>query len=295
MTSKSKVDIKAFFETGDTPTAAQFIDLIDSYVDKSGPLGSIETAASAGTQGFAFCSANRGEIIDAAAARTFQGITVYTTALTSAAVFNNLMATTAQANTGTATGVLMDPVLTKNAIATLASSGAMVLLGTQTASNSATLDFTSLITSTYSTYIFEIHDLKPATDGVYLTMLNSTNNGSTWGSGYSGTFTVLDLVAGTSSTDISGGISPDVAGALVGNDTVEGIDGRVTLRNPLGTVRNKIIEISLTYQDQGGVENAAIGAAYRGAVYTDIDAVQFLFSSGNISSGVIRMYGMKAA
>ena len=117
MTSKTKDEIKAFFQTGDTPTQAQFIDLIDSFVDKSGPFGTIETQASAGTQGFAFCSAARGEVVGAAAARTFQGITAYTTAHAQSAALD-LVATTAIATSGTSTIRLMSPVLTRNAIET---------------------------------------------------------------------------------------------------------------------------------------------------------------------------------
>lgn len=56
MTSKTKDQIKVFFETGKQPTEAQFIDFIDSYVDRSGPIGSLEAAASAGTNGIAFVS-----------------------------------------------------------------------------------------------------------------------------------------------------------------------------------------------------------------------------------------------
>lgn len=86
MTSKTKTEIKAFFETGDTPTQAQFIDAIDSWVDKSGPLGVLETAVSGGTEGVAICSAGDIELKGASETRTFLGLTVYTTALAQSAV-----------------------------------------------------------------------------------------------------------------------------------------------------------------------------------------------------------------
>jgi hypothetical protein len=140
MTAKTKDQIKAFFETGDAPTEAQFIDFIDSYVDKSGPVGQIETAASGMTTGPAFVSAGNGKIIGAAALRSFAGLTVYTTALAAAVAIeavgstftttaqasaaaavaiSSAYATTSQAVAGAAVGVVMDPVLTKNAIASL--------------------------------------------------------------------------------------------------------------------------------------------------------------------------------
>lgn len=133
MTSKTKAEIKAFFETGDKPSEAQFIDLIDSYIDKSGPLGAIETAASGGSQGFAFTSAMQGEIKGAAAARSFMGISVYneslvlstvspffTTTAQASGIANdgiiNAIATTAQATAGTSSSVLMTPITTKKSI-----------------------------------------------------------------------------------------------------------------------------------------------------------------------------------
>lgn len=143
---KTKAQIKAFFETGDTPTEAQFIDLIDSYVDKSGPLGQIETAASGGVTGIAFCSGGVGEIIGAAQGRNFLGITVYTTAGVEAVIGGSVfgtaaaiaacsgvytttaeasaaandaiaarIATTAQASAQTSNTVLMTPILVKKA------------------------------------------------------------------------------------------------------------------------------------------------------------------------------------
>jgi hypothetical protein len=111
MTSKSKDLIKAFFETGDKPTEAQFIDLIDSYVDKSGPMGQIETVASAGQTGFAFVSGMRGEIYNNNQAREAMGITVYTTANAAPAVLS-LIATTAEATAGLSESTLMTPALT---------------------------------------------------------------------------------------------------------------------------------------------------------------------------------------
>lgn len=134
MTSKTKTEIKAFFETGDQPTESQFIDLIDSYVDKSGPLGVLETDVSGGSSGLVAASAGDLDILSAAQSLSRLGITVSTTALAVAAVAPNYtttaqataliavsaFATTAQATAGTATGVAMNPVLVKNAIESLA-------------------------------------------------------------------------------------------------------------------------------------------------------------------------------
>lgn len=103
MSSKTKAEIKAFFETGDKPTEAQFIDFIDSYVDKSGPVGDIETAASGGTTGFAFCSGGNGDVINPEDARLFLGVTVYTTAQVVTVVGQNFTTTAAALAAGAGT------------------------------------------------------------------------------------------------------------------------------------------------------------------------------------------------
>jgi len=46
------------------------------------------------------------------------------------------------------------------------SGGALNLISTQTASASATIDFTSGIDSTYDSYVFKFYNIHPATDGV---------------------------------------------------------------------------------------------------------------------------------
>jgi hypothetical protein len=128
MTSKTKTEIKAFFETGDKPTASQFIDFIDSYVDKSGPIGSLETIASGLSTGFTYFTAGTPSLISYAT--TAQGISgtdnstlvtpaVARNAIETLAITSADFATTAQGNAGTDAVTIMNPVLTKNSIEAL--------------------------------------------------------------------------------------------------------------------------------------------------------------------------------
>lgn len=117
MTAKSKADIKAFFQLGDKPTESQFVDLIDSYVDKSGPVGTLEAECSGGGSGPVVVNAGLPSIGSYAAFKNSMGITVSTTA---DVVTSIPYATTAQANAGTDISVAMNPVLTKNAVNALA-------------------------------------------------------------------------------------------------------------------------------------------------------------------------------
>ena len=77
---------------------------------------------------------------------------------------------------------------------------------------------------------------------------------------------------------------------LATDNTSDGVSGVVTLMNPLGGVR-KTIRLDLT-----GPTAAAFNWFAGGAVWvttTAVDAVQFLFASGNIASGTIRCYGVE--
>ena len=55
------------------------------------------------------------------------------------------------------------------------------LLSSQTASNSASVSFTSGIDSTYNEYVFYFVDINPATDTQKLTFQTSTDGGSSYG------------------------------------------------------------------------------------------------------------------
>ena len=175
------------------------------------------------------------------------------------------------------------------------SSGALIYLGTQTASASATLDFTSLITSTYDVYVFECIDLRPATDNVDLQIRTSTNNGSSYDATgvYSYRSIYATAEAGTAET-VSGGATETqiLIGRNVGNAADEGLCGTLKLYNPLGTTRKKSVIFEGVGNDATGVQTMYKAYGTREAT-ADIDAIRFMFSSGNITSGKIIMYGIK--
>ena len=179
-----------------------------------------------------------------------------------------------------------------------AAAGGLVLLGMATASTSATLDFTSLITSAYSTYIFEFDDIVPATDNDSLIMLTSTDNGASWEtSNYTtnGQTLLLDGV-GNALANMGGATTARIALTLttgIGNAAAEGLSGRLIARSLLGTARRKTFQIEVQWQDPATTTYIFNGWGVR-TLTTDVDAVRFLMVTGNIASGKIRMYGMKA-
>jgi hypothetical protein len=166
--------------------------------------------------------------------------------------------------------------------------GALVLLQTYTASASASLDITSVIDSTYDTYQFQFQNLVPASNS-RLRMLVSTDNGSTWDTSNVYRWTRLTY-QGTSTGPTNNEWDWQSA-----NDTlVSGgsYNGTFWLVNPLSSTLNKIMYGQFTV-DEGvtvGWVPSSWGGTWRST--TAVNALQVKFVSGNITSGVVRVYGV---
>jgi hypothetical protein len=174
------------------------------------------------------------------------------------------------------------------------STGDMVHLSTQTASNSATIDFTSVMSNTYRYYKVFIHNLVPATDGAQLFLRVSTDNGSTFKAGASDYFTLAQaLGSGIVYHEYQGRAQMDLmtSGYGVGNDSNE--RGRYEL-----TISGAHTATVTDVHGTGGVEASSgymYGYMFNGFynATTAVDAIRFLMSSGNISTGTFSLYGIK--
>lgn len=169
------------------------------------------------------------------------------------------------------------------------------LLSTQTASASATLDFTAFNAALYRYYEFELEDVKPATDAVDLILRFSTNAGSSYDAGASdyGWSTM-----GQSNGTITGGgnnassaifiTTPGIIGNAAGE---KGVTGHIKLYHAGTATTYTRAEGTVTFDNTTSI-HTVITFAGRRTADQDTDAVRFLFTSGNIASGVIRMYGV---
>lgn len=174
-----------------------------------------------------------------------------------------------------------------------ASGGAFVLLEQHTASGSATLDFTACISSTYDEYIFEMLNVLPATNGVYMYMRVGTGAGPTWDSGNVYAYTNLQFDTGSSGLRSSAGTSAYELANAVDNTATGGLSGFLRLFGPANGAKHPdwtLQETRLT----GGVPLSGSGGG-RYLSTTAITGVQFFFSSGNVASGIIRCYGIAKA
>lgn len=181
-------------------------------------------------------------------------------------------------------------------VTTLESYARRVPLATKTASASATLDFTEFNNATYRGYLFALENVKPATDLVTLLLRTSTNAGSSYDAGatdYSYANTLLASSSTLTQSVATGATAinltfPNDVGNAAGED---GVTGDLWLYHAAnGSVKTR--EAFQGMYDNGSGVLVSIDGKGRRNTTQDTDAVRFLFSSGNIASGTIRMYGL---
>lgn len=178
-------------------------------------------------------------------------------------------------------------------------SGKLTLISSATASNSATLEFTSGIDSTYDEYIFYMVDMHPATDAQnFMFQVNAAG-----GSGFNESITSSSFYAmhgedGSSGSlaydterDQGNGTSYQVLFGGVGNDSDECGVGELHLFNPSSTSKVKHF-----YCTSSHTHGSGYNFSYRTAGFINttsaIDEVSFKFESGNIDAGIIYLYGV---
>ena len=209
------------------------------------------------------------------------------------------------ANNITTSGVLLPASLTNNSIANVTAynaaiaTGNMVLISSQTASNSASISFTTGIDSTYKEYQFWFINIKPATDDVGLTVNFSSDSGSNYNvtktttnvrtyHDEADTTTTLEYVA---AHDLAQSTSNQLITNSIGNGADENAVGTLTLFNPSSTTYVKhFISTFNSYH----AANQTMGTYTAGYCNTTsaVNAVRFMMDSGNISDGTILMYGI---
>jgi len=179
------------------------------------------------------------------------------------------------------------------------SGGALNLISTQTASASATIDFTSGIDSTYDSYVFKFINIHPATNNVDFTFNGSTDGGSNYN--VTKTTTYIEAYHNESDTttsleyngtqDLAQSTSAQKIAVQIGSENDESFSGTLSLFNPSSTtfVKHFISNIN-EYHNQDFTLQALVGG-YLNTTST-INAVRFQMTSGNIDDGIIKMYGV---
>jgi hypothetical protein len=209
------------------------------------------------------------------------------------------------ANNITTSGVLLPASLTNNSIANVTAynasvaTGGMVLISSQTASNSASISFTTDINSTYKEYQFWFIDIHPRTDDVYFNFNLSTDSGSNYNVTKTTTyFTAYQNEAGNSTSltyetphDLAQSTAFAPISSNVGNGADEIVAGSMSLFNPSSTTYVKHFIINNSNYNAYDYDNNNFVAGY-GNTTSAVNAVQFKMSSGNFD-GTILLFGIK--
>ena len=176
--------------------------------------------------------------------------------------------------------------------------GIPTLISTATASDAASVDIISGIDSTYDEYMFVFTDINPATDNANFQFDTSTDGGSNYG--MTKTTTVFqtehqesDAHAGMeyrAGQDLAQSASDQILCYSLGNASDESAAGVLHLFSPSSTTYVKHF-YSRTCYTSGSDSLWTLHVAGYINDTNDIDAVQFMMSSGNFD-GVIQMYGI---
>jgi len=184
--------------------------------------------------------------------------------------------------------------------------GSMVFIKKLTASSSATLSFVDgassvVLDNTYKEYLFTFKNIHPASENPNFAFNLSIDSGSNYNIAKTTTFfraqhgesgnggelgyeASLDLAQGTGVQKIS---------QAAGNDNDQGVSGILHLFNPSSTtfVKHFICKTNnvFKYSEPYAYNNYISGY---GNTTSAVDAIQFSFSSGNMDSGDICLYGI---
>ena len=210
-------------------------------------------------------------------------------------------------NNITTGGVILPAGITNSSVSAVTSfanasgAGTLVLLSTQTASNSATISFTTGLDSTYDMYEFKFIDIHPRTDFVNFQFNGSTDSGSnynitkttTWFRGVQSedAVTVPGEVGYDASEDLAQSTAFQTIFTIIGGNADENGSGSLKLFNPSSTTYVKHFISRCNYYHSSDLTVDLFLAGYLNTT-SAINAIQFKMSSGNFD-GIIKLYGVK--
>ena len=189
------------------------------------------------------------------------------------------------------------------AVGTTTQFGSMVLIKKLTASSSATLSFVNgssdvVLDNTYKEYLFVFKDIHPETDAASLTFNGSSDTGSNYNvtktTSVSRAYNQQDgggaALGYRTSDDLAQSTNFQILNFEVDNDADSSGVGFLHLFDPSSTTFVKHFIHTGNCVQSTYTRNDFVAGYFN--TTSVIDAVQFKMSSGNIDSGVIKLYGV---
>ena len=175
--------------------------------------------------------------------------------------------------------------------------GGLTLVSSQTASASASLEFS--MDSTYDSYVFKFINIHPSVDDANFEFNMSTDSGSNYNVTKTTTYvgsvhnendasaslfysTGNDLAQSTNYQNIGGG---------TGTDSDQNCSGYMQIFNPSSSTYVKHFLTNINTVQAGDVSLNVRTAGY-GNTTSPVTNLKFQFLSGNIDDGIIKMYGV---
>ena len=209
------------------------------------------------------------------------------------------------ANNITTSGVFTSSAITNSSVTGITvlanASDGITFISSQTASNSASISFTSGLTSTYKAYKFVFSSIHARTDEAFFQFNLSTDAGSNYNVTKTTTmFRSHHNEAGSdaslsyqSDKDLAQSTSYQPLMTYMGSDADQAGSGTLTIFNPASTVYVKHF-LTRCVKDAGvDFEFLDLHSAGYFNTTSAINAIRFQYSSGNISAGTIALYGIK--
>jgi hypothetical protein len=207
------------------------------------------------------------------------------------------------ANNITTSGILLPASLNNNSIANVTSynpaiaTGNMVLISSQTASNSASISFTTGLDSTYKEYQFWLVNILPKSTSAKFYFNASTDGGSNYNvvktttlfRAYHDEADTAGEVTYVTEDDLSQSTAFQEIGRDTGANSDENSCGVITLFNPSSTTYAKHFISRNTSSASYAFDHFVAGYFNTTSA---INAIQFKFLSNNMD-GTILMYGIK--
>jgi len=216
--------------------------------------------------------------------------------------------TRAAANNFTTSGVILPGAINNTTVASISqltqvAGKTQTLIQSQTASSSSAVSFTTGIDSTYDIYKFEFIQVHPASDNVQFRHAASTNGGSAYDLNPILSFFEAENHEGSDGASlgyITGHDNANNSGDTakftynIGNDSDQSTSGEMWLFGPSdSTFVTQFMTTMITTHNADYSKMSFTCGYYNHA--SDIDAIQFTMSSGNIDAGKIKLYGIQGS